>query len=313
MDAFAVRPYRAEEARAWNDFVAQSRNGTFLFDRAYMDYHADRFPDASLIITEGERIVALLPATRRGERLASHDGLTYGGLLVGPKANAATVLGAFAAVCDHCRDIGVTTLFYKAVPFIYHRRPAQDDLYALFRHEARLVRRELLPVIEPGEIRPNERRRSYIRRAGAAHPGAVGRSQNWGGFWDVLGERLADRHGVRPVHSLDEMRLLAGRFPDAIQLIAAEVEGRVEAGIVTYETPCVLHIQYIASTPAGDEAHQLDAVIHHAQLQAQRAGKWLSFGISTTEGGRVLNEGLTFYKESFGARTIMQDSYEVSL
>lgn len=313
MSDFTVRPYRAEDAKVWDDFVAGSRNGTFLFNRGYMDYHADRFTDGSLIILSDGKIVALLPANRRGDRLASHDGLTYGGLIVGPKANAALVLGAFEAVLAHCRGEGIKTLFYKTMPPIYHRRPAQDDLYALFRHDARLVRRELLPVIEPGTITPNERRRSYIRRAEADASSTVGTSVNWRGFWEVLGARLAARHDARPVHTPDEIELLAGRFPEAIRLIAAEIDGRVEAGIVTYESPCVLHIQYIASTEAGDEAHLLDAVIHRAQLQAREAGKWLSFGISTTEGGRVLNGGLTYYKESFGARTIVQDAYEISL
>ena len=33
----------------WDDFVRDSRNGTFLFMRGYMDYHADRFADFSLM------------------------------------------------------------------------------------------------------------------------------------------------------------------------------------------------------------------------------------------------------------------------
>ena len=43
----AVRPYTPDEAECWNELVAQSRNGTFLFDRRYMDYHSDRFADHS--------------------------------------------------------------------------------------------------------------------------------------------------------------------------------------------------------------------------------------------------------------------------
>ena len=44
-----IRRYTPEKADEWNRFVAQSKNGTFLFDRRYMDYHADRFQDHSLM------------------------------------------------------------------------------------------------------------------------------------------------------------------------------------------------------------------------------------------------------------------------
>ena len=46
---FEIVRYTAEKADEWNAFVAESKNGTFLFNRGYMDYHADRFVDHSLM------------------------------------------------------------------------------------------------------------------------------------------------------------------------------------------------------------------------------------------------------------------------
>ena len=46
---FDIRRYTPSLADEWNAFVAQSKNGTVLFDRRYMDYHADRFSDCSLL------------------------------------------------------------------------------------------------------------------------------------------------------------------------------------------------------------------------------------------------------------------------
>ena len=37
---FEIRRYSADKADEWNAFVATSKNGTFLFDRRYMDYHS---------------------------------------------------------------------------------------------------------------------------------------------------------------------------------------------------------------------------------------------------------------------------------
>ena len=49
-----VIPYSVYYREVWNDFVARSKNGTFLLHRDFMDYHADRFFDCSLLIYEGD-------------------------------------------------------------------------------------------------------------------------------------------------------------------------------------------------------------------------------------------------------------------
>ena len=77
-----IHRYTAAYHRNWNDFVSESSNGTFLFLREYMEYHADRFTDYSLLVYDGNKLLALLPANRSGDVLYSHAGLTYGGLIV---------------------------------------------------------------------------------------------------------------------------------------------------------------------------------------------------------------------------------------
>ena len=57
-----IKRYTPQEKQDWNDFVAKSRQGTFLFDRNYMDYHQDRFHDQSLMIFYNGKLCALLPA-----------------------------------------------------------------------------------------------------------------------------------------------------------------------------------------------------------------------------------------------------------
>ena len=65
---FTFRFYTPDDRPAWDECVLRSRNGVFLFLRAYLEYHADRFEDASVVIhAEGHpgRIVAVLPANRQ--------------------------------------------------------------------------------------------------------------------------------------------------------------------------------------------------------------------------------------------------------
>ena len=85
---FDIRRYTPEKAAEWNAFVAQSKNGTFLFDRRYMDYHSDRFEDYSLMFYREDRLYALMPANRCGDVFQSHAGLTYGGVVGGARPYA---------------------------------------------------------------------------------------------------------------------------------------------------------------------------------------------------------------------------------
>src|SRR5262249_47787360 len=140
---FRLVRYSPDRKAAWDEFVARSKNGTFLFRRDYMDYHADRFHDSSLMAFQRNHLIAVLPANREGDALVSHGGLTYGGFVAGDRLRTAHVLDLFAALLDHAREAGVRTVTYKPVPHIYHRVPAEEDLYALFRQRARLVRRDV--------------------------------------------------------------------------------------------------------------------------------------------------------------------------
>lgn len=138
-------------------------------------------------------------------------------------------------------------------------------------------------------------------------------SDDWAGFWPLLTDRLNARHGVAPVHSLAEIRLLAGRFPEQIRLHVAELDGRIRAGVVTYRWGPVDRGQYAATDALAREASLLDLVMRAAAREAAAAGRWFDFGISTTEAGRVLNDGLIRYKESFGARPISAETWTVPL
>src|ERR1039458_10102236 len=62
-----VELYTPQHKQAWDEFVAGSRNGTFLVHRDHMEYHRDRFCDSSLLVFDDRgRLVALLPANRDG-------------------------------------------------------------------------------------------------------------------------------------------------------------------------------------------------------------------------------------------------------
>lgn len=309
-----IRHYEPQSASEWNAFVAESKNGTFLFDRRYMDYHSDRFADLSLMVYRDGRLFALLPANREGDVLCSHRGLTYGGLVTGPSATASAVVEAFEAVNAYLRGEGLRRVVYKAVPWIYHRVPAEEDLYALFRVcRARLVARDISSAImQPHRLKWHRDRRYGINRC-RNNGVAVELSDDFEGFWPVLEDNLMRSHGARPVHSLGEIRLLKSRFPDNILLYVARRDGRVLGGTVLYVTPQVVHAQYISASAEGKALRVIDAIYDRILNGDFADCLYFDFGKSTEDCGRVLNESLIYQKEGFGGRGVCYDWYEWSL
>ncbi len=299
---------------AWDAFVRSARNGVFLFERGYMDYHAERFDDASLMLhDEAGALLALLPAHRQGDTLVSHGGLSFGGLVLHPKLGAQTVLELFDALRDALRAMGLARLVLRPVPHIYHRLPSEDDLYALHRLGARTTRVDLSTTIDLARRPPLAKGRRHAlakaQRAGIE----VRENEGLDVFWPLLERTLARRHGVRPTHSLAEMQRLMQRFPERIGFCGAWQGGTLLAGGVLYRYDGVLHTQYLATSDEGRDCGALDRVIEHAIERHAADCRWLNFGVSTTEQGRVLNTGLVAQKEMFGGRSTVLQTLELDL
>ncbi|HEX8070888.1 MAG TPA: GNAT family N-acetyltransferase [Pyrinomonadaceae bacterium] len=308
-----VVQYTAEHKRRWDEFVAQAKNGVFLFRRDYMDYHADRFQDHSLLFFADEKLVGLLPANLAGDALVSHGGLTFGGIVCDARMRSATMLDLFAALSEHARAVGAPRIIYKPVPHIYHGAPAEEDLYALFRHEARLVRRDLSDTIAPHARLPLTKGRKWSLKQSQAHPLDVRRSDDFATFIAIETEVLQTKYGIRPVHTAAELALLAARFPDNIKLFAAYRGAAMLAGVVIYESAQVAHAQYIAANEEGRQCGATDRILDLLINEHYAAKPYFDFGISTEQGGRHLNVGLAEYKESFGARAVVYDFYELTV
>ncbi|TCV97817.1 acetyltransferase (GNAT) family protein [Luteibacter rhizovicinus] len=309
---FTVRPYVPADAEAWDDLVARSRNGNLLHRRGYMDYHAHRFVDRSLIVERHGEVVAVLPASLHDDGIVSHGGLTYAGLIVSPAMRTETTLDVFGQVGGHYRSQGVKRIVYKAVPHVYHAYHAEEDLYVLHRLGARLMRRDVSSAISLREtFHFSQGRKHSIGKARKA--GIQMRvSDDLAGFHAVLTDTLR-KHEVGPTHSADELILLHSRFPHHIVLHEARRDDVLLAGVVVYDFGRVVHTQYMAASEEGLRLGALSLLLGEliGGVYADRAH--FTFGVSTEQGGAVLNGGLIAQKESFGARAVVHDFYEWTL
>ncbi|MEP6906919.1 MAG: GNAT family N-acetyltransferase [Pseudoxanthomonas sp.] len=309
---FTVRPYVPADANAWDALIGRSRNGNLLHRRGYMDYHADRFVDRSLMVERHGEAVAVFPATLQDRQVTSHAGLTYAGLITTHALRAESTLGVFEQIGEHYRALDVASLVYKAVPHVFHAYPAEEDLYALHRLGARLKRRDLSSVIALREtFHFTQGRRHSIERARKAGI-RVGTCSGLDAFHALLCASLR-KHDTAPTHTLPELCLLQARFPQHIVLHEARIGDSLLAGVLVYDFGRVVHTQYMA---VSEEGRRLDAL---SLLLAELIGSiytdriHFTFGISTERDGQVLNGGLVAQKEYFGARAVVHDFYEWQL
>lgn len=312
MKEYTIEPYQPRFKSVWNDFVATSKNATFLFHRDFMEYHEDRFDDFSLMVFKKEKLVALLPANKVGGTVHSHQGLTYGGLLLPKNSRFENVLYSFKVLLKYLDERHIATLYLKEIPSIYHQMPSGEIRYLSFILKAELIRRDALSVIDNrNKLKFSNSRLEGIKRAQKHHLKII-QDDDFRVFWHtILTPNLNNKHNADPVHSLEEILYLKERFPNNIKQFNAYHDGKVVAGATIFETPHVAHCQYISGNENKNMLGSLDALHDYLITTVYAKKPYFDFGTSNENDGLNINAGLQFWKEGFGARTITQDFYKI--
>ena len=314
MKNYAVKLYQKSDYENWNAFIGRAKNASFLFHRDFMEYHSDRFQDYSLIVLDGEKWVAVLPANVLGNEVFSHQGLTYGGLVYTEKIKLASVIGIFKAILSFLDENKIEKLQLKLIPSIYHRKPAEEINYVLFLAKSQLTRRDSLAVIDLSKKNSLSKLRKRSIQKGISNDFVIKEAANFDDFWnEILIPNLAKKHQAKPVHSLQEITKLKALFPENIRQFNVYKNGIIVAGTTIFESSNVAHCQYISGDEVKNELGGLDLLLQHLITETFKNKHFFDFGISNENQGQKLNNGLSYWKESYGASTIVQDFYEVKV
>jgi Acetyltransferase (GNAT) domain len=304
-----VKRYGPDFAADWAKVLLSARNGIFLFERGFIEYHGDRFVDFSAIAYLGNEPVALLPAAidqNTGEA-SSHPGLTFGGVVLRRELRGEVAIALINALLDSNKSCGAKSLTVKLLPDVFCAYPSAELEYTLWRRGFTLIRRDLSSLLPLEESLPfNSSRKEGVKKAKKS--GLVVGHPLLPAFHSLLTQVLQARHGAVPVHSEAELMLLTKRFPRNISVLGATKDDEILAGTLIFHYGPVWHTQYLANSSAGRELGALDLLIESVIEEARaQGGKYLSFGASTEAAGTFLNEGLLWQKESYGARSIVHD------
>lgn len=309
-----VKKYSDTDKKIWDEFVSLAKNKHFFFFRDFMEYHSERFNDHSLMFfDDNQKLLAILPANSASGQLHSHQGLTFGGIVIKSSAKQKEVNEVFEAIPVYLEENGFSSLIYKKVPYIYHSLPCDEDLYSLFRLNSNVIRRDVSSTIKMNNQIKYSKGRKWIVKKASSSGITYQESDELSVFWSNLSEVLMSGHGAKPVHSYDEIAALKKAFPEQIKVFSASVNGVQVAGAVMFITDTVAHTQYLYNTTAGRDVGALDGLVDYLVKTVFVDKEYFDFGISNENQGRYLNEGLISQKEGFGARAVVHDFYEIKV
>jgi len=310
MSNYRVEKYTKENRLAWDTFISGAKNATFLFARDFMEYHSDRFTDYSLLVYKDDLLYAVLPANIVGDKLYSHKGLTYGSLVLSKSAKLLYTFEAFKALLAFLDAKAISTLELRNIPTFYNTMPSDELSYFLFKANATLIKRDALMVIDTStKIKFQKNRREGINKA-KRNGLTIAVDDNFEGFWnEILIPNLQQKHAVAPVHSLEEIQLLAAKFPDHIKQVNVYKDNVIVAGTTLFLTKTTIHPQYVSGNSDKNAFGSLDLAYDYIINHFDSSKRYFDFNISSEENGKALNSGLIFWKESCGARTYVADNY----
>ena len=307
MKNIIIRPYTNEDFELWNTFLTKAKNATFLFHRNFMNYHSDRFKDFSIMVFEDKKLLAVLPANVKDNELFSHQGLSYGGLVVKKNIRIKNYIFIFKAILKYLKSNNIYFLNLKIMPKIYNLSLSDEIDYILFLTKAVVYRCDTYLVLEDNLNYKSNRNRSRALCAVSNNDIAVHEEKDFTSFWNlILTPNLEKRFQAKPVHSLEEITNLALLFPNQIVLFNAYYNGVLKAGVVLFLMENVVHFQYSSGTDDRNEIPALDHLFDWI-IKKYKSNKTISFGCSSENNGLQLNEGLTYWKESFGAVATVQN------
>ncbi|WP_181305712.1 GNAT family N-acetyltransferase [Rufibacter sp. XAAS-G3-1] len=306
-----VLRYTADYEKEWNDLVESAKNGHFMFQRHYMEYHSHRYQDASLLFFRKQKLVAVLPAHLDGGVFATHKGLTFGGVICDAAMTFSMMREVFASLLEYLKEQKVYTIFYKAIPYCYHRIPASEDIAVLTLLGAHLAARDLISVIDlkAPPVKYYRGVRWSIQKARKIGL-RVQKSEEWEGFMDIMQNILQRKYGRQPAHASSELVQLAKRFPENIQLYGVYDGGKLLGGSVLFISEQVVHAQYLGMNEEGRRLRALPFFLDTIFTQFKSTKRYFSFGSS--QDGEYVNESLYYFKESMGARAMLQEQYLLS-
>lgn len=318
-----VIEYDKQHKEQWEQFVLTSNNGTIFHTRKFLSYHPpERFKDNSLLFINNNKILSVLTAAdinRDGRKLLiSHQGASYGGFVYKDNLSIKDAFKLTESLIEYTIKEKFERIIITHSPFVYQKRYNNYIDFALIRNGFGYIKREVSSVISLDVTEDDvfslfkQEARTAVRRAEKLGV-KIRNSDDFEDYYKILENNLALRHNVNPAHSLEDLLKLKKLFPDRIQLAGAYLKDKMIAGVVNfYCNEKVVLVFYISNNMEYQNYRAVNLLFYEIIKDAIRRGlSFLDFGLFTVN--MDPNWGLGKFKENFGARGILRDTFYLDI
>lgn len=321
-----IKIYEEQYERQWDNLVLnESSNGNFLQTRRFLSYHKKgKFIDHSLMFFKGEHLAAVIPANLEddGKTLISHSGSTYGGIIIGQEfCSTSNYNWIFKDMMSHFCEQGYNYVEIRTSNWLYKRNDVNNELLDYyFQLNGFSNRKEVGFFIDLANVQENyeiyfdslkKRKLKKARNYGLSFR-ELTKGEEIRDFYDVLCDNMF-KFNATPVHTYEELLdFKFNRLKDEVIFYGVFYEERIIAGSMVFNfcNKKVFHTQYLCSRQDCLEycpnEYMYSKLIETAKDKGYR---FLSYGTSSLEHGRVYNESLGIYKEGFNTDSYVNTSY----
>lgn len=319
-----IKRYRPALHKVWDDFVANSINGTFLHSRAFFDHNSlNEKEDCSYLFYKKSKLIAVIPCL-----VYSRDGInvlhsflraTYGGFVVNDEVGTEEAIDMVQLLIGQARLMQVAEIIIRNPFRIFNKALCDETDYAMWYHGFQVSARELEIAVDlKGDIaeirkRYNNGTRYNLKKSLKSVVCRV--SNDYERFWIILEENLLNKHGKKPVHSLYEFYSLKEHVGENnIKLFAGYVGDKMVCGALVFIFNKDLHAQYIGADDEYQDLRPLNAVLDYIIEWGNKNGfDYFNQGTGNSENGKNINLGLFHFKEGFGGRGTLRETMTLNL
>ena len=317
------RLYNENLEKEWDSFIeGNKRNATFLHSRQFFNHNSlNRCDDSSLLFYKKNKLIAVLPATLyvKDERIFfhSHPRSTYGGYVLENAVGVEEAVEIVKLTIEFAEQNRVNEIIIRNPFRIFHQLPTDETDYAMWYYGFAVKSRELECAVNlHGDVFQRYENGAKYNIKKALKIVEVKVTEDYEGFWKMLTKNLLEKHGNKPVHTLEQFQQLINLIGrDKVKLIGGFIDGKLACGLLLFVcVPRVLHSQYIASDIDYQDSRPLNAVIDFAiKWGIENKFSYLNLGTANEEAGRKINLGLFHFKEGFGGRGILRETMHLIL
>jgi Cdc6-like AAA superfamily ATPase len=323
-----LRQYTDADFNTYEDFVLSSINGTIFHQRQFLNYHPiDRFQDNTLMIFKSNILIGVFPAALITKNniniLKSHPGASYGGLIIKENLSYSKINNIFEIIEQYCKQNEINFVEFRHSPKIFLKERIDQIEFCLIKRDYIRDAEELSTFYDLEKIRYLSDEQYYNTYSNSTHSKikqcistAIKNNLSFEfaksnaeieRYYQIIESNL-EKHNVKPVHSLDEIKKLLELLPDRIKIPIIKLNDEIIAGFLIFNVNSTgWHIFYSSL----DYNYSKFKPIHFGVYKLKRyladmAYRYLNYGISTENSGKYVNETLLNFKESFNGEGILR-------